>query len=361
MDAQGQAVELDGRPGRGPLGRVEAFDLLRGLCAIAVAVFHVLKWLGLARLHTWGLYGVYIFFLLSGASMSLAYGRRLRRGYPVWAYLALRYVRLAPLFALATTFVAVMHVRAASFEPVELLGRWILNVTFAFGLANPGHTSLVVGGWSLGIEFAFYLVFPLLLALLSTRRGLLVAAGLLIVQMTFVNLVLAKTTIEQAWVVYTQAAAFIGYFAFGVWVGVRRIDGGLQPVRHQAAAWAVWLALLALVGTQNAATAEATLVGSRGILLAAACCGLLVVTLRLEVPRWLRPVASWLGELSYPMYLLHPIIYHVLSYPRFLGSLQASSPVLFAVTVLVVSCICGTLVFRLIEAPILRWGKRRIG
>jgi dTDP-4-amino-4,6-dideoxygalactose transaminase len=39
--------------------RVHGFDLLRGACAIVVALYHMLLWSGVAHLHAWGLYGVY--------------------------------------------------------------------------------------------------------------------------------------------------------------------------------------------------------------------------------------------------------------------------------------------------------------
>jgi peptidoglycan/LPS O-acetylase OafA/YrhL len=137
---------------RKPVGRIESLDLLRGLCAIGVACYHVMSWLGVATVHDLGLYGVYLFFLLSGASMTIAYARRFADGYPVTSYLALRYIRLAPLYVLAATYVAIVDLRSLYTLP-QLVGRWLLNVTFLFGVANPGDTSLIVGGWSLGIEF----------------------------------------------------------------------------------------------------------------------------------------------------------------------------------------------------------------
>ena len=126
----------------------------------------------------------------SGASMSVAYAWRFRRGYPISKYLALRYVRLAPLYAAVTTYSVLFH-RRDLYDLGGLVGRWLLNVTFLFGLTNPGDTSLVIGGWSLGIEFVFYLTFPLILAVVSGRRGLLWVAVVMAAQLVFVNIVLA--------------------------------------------------------------------------------------------------------------------------------------------------------------------------
>jgi peptidoglycan/LPS O-acetylase OafA/YrhL len=52
-------------------GRVLGWDLLRGLCALTVASYHLLYWLGLAELPALGTYGVYLFIVLSGASLAI--------------------------------------------------------------------------------------------------------------------------------------------------------------------------------------------------------------------------------------------------------------------------------------------------
>ena len=60
-----------------PSERVLGWDLLRGLCAVAVACYHLLLWQDVAALHSFGSYGVYMFFVLSGASLAYTYGPRI--------------------------------------------------------------------------------------------------------------------------------------------------------------------------------------------------------------------------------------------------------------------------------------------
>jgi exopolysaccharide production protein ExoZ len=343
-----------------PQGRVAALDLLRGICAISVAAYHGLQWVGIASLHNLGLYGVYMFFLLSGASMSLAYARRLRRGYPVTKYLLLRYVRLAPLYVGVAVYAALTY-GLLHFTPISVFGRWLLNISFLFGFTNPGQISLVTGGWSLGIEFIFYFVFPLLLVLLGSRRAPLLVAAALAAQLVFINIVLAGTTLEAAWFAYTQFGAFVGYFAFGTWIGLRFAEGRSAPSRRQPLTWAGWLALVAILGTQSGVTAEGSLVGVRGLSLSLACCALLTLTMQLECPGPLRRIARWLGEASYPMYLIHPIVYFRLGDLRLLAAFRQQRPGAFVALVLVVSFGLATIIYRAFEEPILKWGKRRIG
>ena len=162
--------------------RVHGFDILRGLCALGVACYHVLGWLQAGHPYNLGLYGVYVFFVLSGASLWIAYADKMEQGYPLAGFFAARFFRLAPLYWLAVLL-----------TPIIVGGPWsmhylALNLSFLFGLGNPGQTAIVTGGWSLGIEFVFYLLFPLLLILVRTPTGVGLRAAVLlyISQMIFI-------------------------------------------------------------------------------------------------------------------------------------------------------------------------------
>ena len=79
--------------------RVLGWDLLRGLCALVVALYHLLLWQDVAALHSFGSYGVYLFFLLSGASLAYTYADRFEQGrFAFREFLWVRYMRLAPLY-----------------------------------------------------------------------------------------------------------------------------------------------------------------------------------------------------------------------------------------------------------------------
>lgn len=168
-----------------------------------------------------------------------------------------------------------------------------------------------------------------------------------------VNVVLAGTTLTHAWAAYSQFASFIGYFAVGTWIGHARLDGRLAPTRAPWA-WACWLVLAVAIVTQSGATAEASLTGLRGAALALACCALLAITIRLELPSALRRVAALVGDASYPMYLLHPIVFKLVA--RLIGTDQRAR---FVVIVLAATFVLALAVYRWVEAPILQWGKRR--
>ena len=83
------------------MNRVLGWDLLRGLCALAVGVYHLSMWLEVGHFYAFGSYGVYIFFVLSGASLMYTYGGHLEeRSFKFKKFLLFRYFRLAPLYIL---------------------------------------------------------------------------------------------------------------------------------------------------------------------------------------------------------------------------------------------------------------------
>jgi peptidoglycan/LPS O-acetylase OafA/YrhL len=153
--------------------RVLGWDLLRGLCAVAVASYHLLSWQDVATLHAWGSYGVYLFFILSGASLAYTYAPRLQAGtFRFGSFLGVRWMRLAPLYLLLMLLVVPWKAQRVGWG-LELLQQVLLNATFLYGFTDPATSALLVGGWSLGIEAIFYLLFPLLLvAALRPRVGL---------------------------------------------------------------------------------------------------------------------------------------------------------------------------------------------
>src|SRR5438067_1887408 len=142
--------------------RVQGFDMLRGLCAIGVACYHIFKWRDGFEMSSLGTYGVYVFFVLSGASMYVAYSRKFAQGYNSGKFIVLRFVRLAPLYALVLSFTTAKAITNGK-SIYDAAGTGLLNLSFLFGLGNPTLISAVNGGWSLGIEFVFYFIFPLVL------------------------------------------------------------------------------------------------------------------------------------------------------------------------------------------------------
>jgi exopolysaccharide production protein ExoZ len=339
---QGAAVvNIEYAPHASVPGRIHGFDFLRGICAIVVAVYHMLHWSDIANLHAWALFGVYIFFVLSGASLVLAYRDRFDRGFPASTFLALRVARIAPLFVLTVTAYLAMNWPPSWNYALTS----IINVPLLFGMGNPGLTSQVTGGWSLGIEFVFYLMFPLMLSVAACSGRLWIALLLAVSQLVFINVVLDGKTLESAWSAYTQPLAFVAYFYSGCLIGLAVLDG----VRPHRLLFAVTL-LGILAG--SGATAAETLTGLRGMVLFSLAIAVVYFSAGLTFGAWRRGIAAFLGDTSYGVYLLHPLVFLVV---RKLG---LPTPYAIAVT-LVATLAAAYASHRLYEEPIRNWAKHR--
>jgi len=80
--------------------RNHGLDLLRGLAALGVAVYHYLAWRHDFPINSLGTFAVYIFFILSGVTMMMVYGQAFQNGVMMDAagsFYRNRVARLAPL------------------------------------------------------------------------------------------------------------------------------------------------------------------------------------------------------------------------------------------------------------------------
>lgn len=341
--------------------RVLGFDLLRGICSVGVAFYHVLFYLDLAKLYSIGQYGVYIFFVLSGASIYIAYAERIRAGYDLRKFIAQRFFRLAPLFALV--ILVAPYIREATFELYKLdyLKTAILNISFAFGLGNPGQLSLVTGAWSLGIEFVFYLIFPVILAFVSggVLSNIVLLAAVACSQALFVHSqITGAGMLVERWVTYTQFLAFAAYFVAGCVIGRVVLTSKLntQSIRWQVSLWGVFLLLSASITFSSQPVQDLSLMGGLGFALPVMSIALVLVAGFLHLPRKLKFIGVALGNMSYGLYLLHPHVYSGIN--RHFHEFVFERKEIVAPLIVFAAAILALFIERIFERPIRDFGKR---
>lgn len=342
--------------------RILGFDFLRGLCAIGVAYYHILGWLGVndIKLYSVGLYGVYIFFILSGASIYIAYADKIRAGYDLRKFLGQRLFRLLPLFALVVLVGPLFDYNDFQEYGRAFLDKAILNITFAFGLGNPGQASLATGGWSLGIEFVFYLLFPVILAFVSgsIRSALIFLAAVFLVQILFVrSQINGYGDLGRNYYTYLEFLAFPAYFVAGCIIG--RIVMGARlnvgSIRWQTGLWLAFALLALTVLLSNGPYREAPLIGMHRLLLPLACAALVLAAGFIRFPNRTAFVAVSLGNMSYGLYLLHPLVFGALN-QEFKSVLD--NQVALVTMFIVCAAVFALLVERVFERPINAFGKR---
>lgn len=298
------------------VGRLSALDLVRGLGAVAVACSVVTHALRLRSMHHPDFFLAYVFFLMSGASMALAPPRPFVIMAAWRSFVVARVRRLAPLWV-----------------AVSVAGA-ILGVIFGLSPGQSSGESLVSSpvAWVLAIEVGFYLVFPLLLVVLSAPRGGWLALVLLAIQLVVVNL----TVDAQHLAASTQLPSYIGLFAVGIWLGLARQRGQRAAIRGWWG-WAGALVLTVLLAAPRTATAAASLLGLHGALISVGCCALVALVLWLELPPRLHRATRWFAELGYPLFLVHPLVLVTLDRPELLGTRASDHGALFVAIVVALS------------------------
>lgn len=345
--------------------RVLGWDILRGLCAMSVMVYHLLYWQDLATVSTLGTYGVYLFFILSGASLAYVYDTQAigtLSGFA--AFLAVRWLRLAPLYvAVCALFLLMLATRNGQWVPGGA-GLLALNASFLFGAFTPAVTALGIGGWSLGIEFMFYLAMPLVVRVLPLATWRLpLLALLVVVQWTWIDRTVGALGLASASHAYHQVPAFAAYFFVGCLIGrARRHPGLALPLHWGLLAWgAMALLLLALAP----AVSGDELVGWRGVLLPLACVALVWASGRVVVPGRARALAQWLGDITYGTYLLHPMLFFGFAWfvlplwtPSSMESLPLGARVVILAAGVTLSCLFAAASERHFERPVRAVGRR---
>ena len=220
----------------------------------------------------------------------------------VQAYFQRRLGRLGPLFAAAVTLslAGKLLVSGRDLDGFVTLA----NLSLLFGFVSPAATP-VVGGWSIGVEVVFYVVFPLLL-LLRNKAHYIVAASVFMAAWVARDLQ-SFDTLAQGWQLYVLPANHAVFFAAGAYM--RAFDTRVAHVGTTALA-GLCMALLVVMGMAAAGASELQLVtGWRRLVLVTASLAFVGLAARLPLESVAARVATLFGGLSYPLYLIHPIVY----------------------------------------------------
>ncbi len=381
-------------------GRLEFLDALRGLAALTVAVQHLgeSQWLGfLGWSEHWfrlGEFGVLVFFFCSGFIIPASLERR---GDLVEFWIG-RAFRLWPLYLLVTGLILTAWAvsahppRPVGFRPVE---DTLLNLTMVQVFST---RPLVVGAsWTLGYELVFYLLVSVLFLLGWHRRSTATASVLLLCALAFggattvymlqlrpqhwwtqpiaaLLLVVLATTrlrsrrarvaaIGMSLVVIVAMAnrphpAYFTLLVLGCMVVgtvLYRWTAGQTSGRNAATVFG--LALVVILATQHTWHHGFTepLSGQTprwwteaGTFLAAAL--VFGAALLLRHRRWPRPL-TYLGAISYSVYLLHALVLIVL--PPLPGGPWVNFATMLAVTLL-----GSVLTYHFVEQPAIAFGRR---
>ncbi len=297
--------------------RIKSLDYLRGLLAVSIMVYHYASWSGLKLdagtvLGRLGIYAVSTFFILSGLSLGLAYRGRLQSWADFCIFLIKRVFRIFPLFWLAVSLAIGLQVTYSlkTGQSFDFEGwRIFLNYSLLFGFINPS-AYLTTGAWSIGNEMVFYATFPLLLILFEKCRSMFFVVLLITVALgAYFAFVLLDTgtSLAQQWHLYINPFNQILLFVVGI--SLTHLPLTVSAGSQRQGAFILILAVAAFVLVPATGDQIVLVTGLPRFIFIGLCVmfvlGAYMTHLNL---RFGEKFLSFIGESSYSIYLLHPII-----------------------------------------------------
>jgi len=259
--------------------RLHELDYLRGLAAAGIMLFHYLSWTfgefsSAQVVGRIGIYGVSIFYILSGLTLYHVYNEPLSKGLnEVGVFFKRRILRIYPLLWI-TTIASIFLFDGGEANAKEV----ILNLTGLFGFIDWPH-GIAIGSWSIGNELVFYVFFPLFVILYHKSK-----LGLGIFSLAML-------------------AVFI-YFAYFL----IDINSSLSDEQQRSYYCNPFNQVFLFLGGYLV-----------GVLLELTLCCFLVCVGFYKFSAQLPAFVSWplrtLGEISYSVYMLHPIIHRLILFP----------------------------------------------
>lgn len=350
---------------------------LRGLAASAIALFHLCHLTGIHVPpgfhfieHKFGA-GVHLFFVLSAFSLMHSTEHTMHR--PEWAreYLIKRFFRIAPLFY---TILALMLIGNALKHSPALpdITVFLLNVFFVFGFFPDPAIGLVMAGWTVGVEMIFYVLFPLLLMTIKTKKEALIflLAAALISYVSRVELHALYLNVAPLskwdWSVFAFLPNLL-FFAAGIYA--YRFEQSQKMRGRPLHVFVPLSALLAIAFLLQIDRGNTPInLGPIGPVIWAFGFGALCVWQSSKPSLWsANKFFEYLGERSFSIYLLHPPIiilskiYIVNLYAKLEHSIGAYAYFVCALVVMAEVLVMAEITYRVIEVNGIKLGRTVIG
>lgn len=277
-------------------------------------VYHYLSWslpLGTFTASTFfgrvGIYGVSMFYILSGLTLfHVYYNKMLPSKGDLIDFIKKRLFRIFPMLWFATILGIIL---GRQFPDVKLL---ILNLTGLYGIIK-WDGSLAVGAWSVGNELVFYIFFPffVLFSKKSMRMFLILSLAILGIYLIFAFHVLDKNkSLTSQWRDYVNPLNQVFLFLSGFLIGLIFRELNIRRTLNLA----IFFTGLCLFLFYPSAGDTIQLVTGINRLVFTLSCILICIAfykLNARVPVIVHKPLILLGETSYSIYLLHPIVFNV--------------------------------------------------
>ena len=291
--------------------RIASLDYLRGLMALGIMCYHYLVWsYGVYGSETFlgkiGIYGVSVFYVLSGLTLYLVYQDKLTLK-TIKNFSVKRVARIYPLLWFCILLNILLLAKSYSYEKI------LLNITGLFGFFAVDQY-IPTGAWSIGNELVFYALFPIIL--ITSRKFKYLIHFLFLI--TFCGaLYFAFFPLEEfnslgkAWSTYINPLNQLFLFVGGILIG----NLFVFKQNNKLGLFLIFLAIAIFLLPLSEGDLIHIIRGPNRIIYAAGCFILTGGFLFTKFPDFksINVALERLGHISYSLYLIHPIVYWFLA------------------------------------------------
>jgi peptidoglycan/LPS O-acetylase OafA/YrhL len=292
--------------------RIESLDWLRGLTALSIMLHHMNRWFltpldsstALGRL---GVYGVSIFFILSGLSMAIVYNSFIKDIKTSIDFFIRRIFRIWPLFWLVCIIVIIHQYSNGVYYSWKLL---FINFTTLFGFLRPTQ-GIASGSWSIGNEIVYYALTPILIYYYNLKRWIgnaLLFMSFLIGMYFAFHLIDAKSNLSHEWKTYVNPFNNLFLYVMGIGMYYNLKDFKIRTGINVAILLVACL-LFSFLPTKD--DLIDVVVGFNRLIFVFLSFVIVFCFYKMEIklPKLLSRSLETLGIATYGVYLLHPVVY----------------------------------------------------
>ena len=306
------------------------------------------------------MYGVSIFFILSGLSMAIAYDRYITDLRTSVTFFIRRLFRIWPLLWLAVALVAIptyLIEKGTHGQDPYRLSTIILNLTTLFGFVAPTEY-INMGAWSIGNEIVYYAFTPIFIGAYHWRKSIGNAVTLATVG---IGLLFAFSLLNPAENLKTQWATYINPFnnlflyctGLAIYYNFRDLT---VPVSRHAPIFVFPVIIFFLYPTSGDQINLVTGFNRVAMSIISAAIVLAFYKCAPVLPKFIGDKFEKLGIATYGVYLLHPIVLDFTRAAfRFFDVQTNYLPTLLAVGLTIVFAL---FTYKFYEAPLTNLGKR---
>lgn len=325
-------------------------DYLRGVVATAIMIYHYLSWTyGRFTAENFmgkiGVYGVSVFYVLSGLTLYFVYFEKMEpTKKSILSFFKKRIFRIFPLLWLVT-LISIL-IKKNSPDIINLL----LNLSGLFGFVR-WDKYFSTGVWSIGNELVFYVFFPLFVFLIKKSKQLMFLLSLLLfciyVYFAYVKLT-PDLNLGQQWKDYVNPFNQVFLFLSGFYIGyifnnVKINNIVLVPL--------LIIGLVMFVFYPVSGDLINLVTGINRIVFTIIC--LSIFKLNYRVPNLINKPFKFLGEASYSLYLLHPIVFELTLF--FKKELAISTRLILSI---ILTLVLSHFVYQYFEKFFMRLGRQ---